>query len=116
ARSACGSSAQRPSRPRVPGPGRGLSSWKAPWRGHSNAWTPLFLNPARPPGVLEPVRRTGKDCTMEFLLRDVRFGARQLIKDKGFTLTALATLAICIGANAAVYTVVDAIVLRPLPV
>ncbi len=53
---------------------------------------------------------------MESLLRDVRFGARQLFKDKGFTLTALATLAICIGANAAVYTVVNAIVLQPLPV
>src|SRR5262249_40834424 len=53
---------------------------------------------------------------MEFLLRDIRFGARQLLKDKGFTLTALATLAVCIGANAAVYTVVNAILLQPLPV
>src|SRR5262245_34776971 len=77
---------------------------------------PPLLNLAGPRGVLEPVRRTGKDCTMEFLLRDVRFGARQLIKDKGFTATALATLALCIGANAAVYTVVNAILLQPLPV
>jgi putative ABC transport system permease protein len=53
---------------------------------------------------------------MEFLLRDIRFGARQLLKDKGFTLMALATLAVCIGANAAVYTVVNAILLQPLPV
>jgi hypothetical protein len=53
---------------------------------------------------------------MEFLLRDLRFGARQLLKDKGFTTTALATLALCIGANAAVYTVVNAILLQPLPV
>jgi predicted permease len=53
---------------------------------------------------------------LEFLLRDLRFGARQLLKDKGFSLTALATLALCIGANAAVYTVVNAILLQPLPV
>ncbi len=53
---------------------------------------------------------------MEFLFRDLRFGARQLLKDKGFTATALATLALCIGANAAVYTVVNAILLQPLPV
>ena len=53
---------------------------------------------------------------MEFFFRDLRFGARQLVKDKGFTLTALATLALCIGANAAVYTVVNAILLQPLPV
>ena len=52
---------------------------------------------------------------MESLVRDLRFGARILWKDKAFTLTALATLALCIGANAAVFTVVNSVLLQPLP-
>jgi predicted permease len=53
---------------------------------------------------------------MESLFRDLRFGARLLWKDKGFTMTALLTLALCIGANTTVFTVVNSVLLRPLPV
>lgn len=53
---------------------------------------------------------------MESLFRDLGFGARLLRKDKGFTLTALATLALCIGANTTVFTVVSSVLLQPLPV
>ena len=53
---------------------------------------------------------------MESLFRDLRYGARLLWKDKGFTLTALLTLALCIGANTTVFTVVNSVLLRPLPV
>ncbi len=49
------------------------------------------------------------------ILNDVRFGFRQLLKSPGFTLTALVTLGLCIGANTAIYSVVDAVLLRPLP-
>jgi len=44
-----------------------------------------------------------------------RFALRQFRKSPGFTLTVLATLGLCIGANTAVYSVLDAVVLRPAP-
>jgi putative ABC transport system permease protein len=50
------------------------------------------------------------------LLRDVRLGLRLLVHDRGFSATVILTLAICLGANAAIFTVVNAVLLRPLPV
>lgn len=53
---------------------------------------------------------------MERLIQDVRFGIRLLWKDRGFALTALLTLGICIGANAAIFAIVNSVLLRPLSV
>jgi predicted permease len=52
---------------------------------------------------------------MSNLLQDVRFAVRLLARDRSFTVTALLTLAVCIAANAAMFSVVRSVLLRPLP-
>jgi predicted permease len=52
---------------------------------------------------------------MSSFLNDLRFGLRLLAKDRSFTITALLTLAVCIGANAAMFSVVRSVLLKPLP-
>jgi len=63
----------------------------------------------------ERVNAYGWENTARNFFGDLRFAGRQLLKHKAFTATATLTLALGIGANAAIFTVIESILLAPLP-
>src|ERR1043165_5324549 len=69
-----------------------------------------------PEQVKEMCRDARGTRWLEELLQDLRIGVRTLRKNPGFTLVVAATLALGIGANTAIFGLVDALLLRPLPV
>jgi predicted permease len=70
-------------------------------------------------GGVEQIKEGSRDvrgtARLESIVRDLRYAIRSLKSRPAFTLTVVATLALGIGANAAIFTLVDALVLRPLP-
>jgi predicted permease len=72
--------------------------------------------------ALGGVERTKEECrerrglpTLESLIRDLRYGVRTLIKSPGFAIAGVLILGLGIGVNSAIFTVVNAVVLKPLP-
>ena len=75
-----------------------------------------LLRFGNPTATRERVASADAALGLSSLWRDIRYAVRQLRKAPGFTLTVIATLAIGIGANVAVYSSMDAVVFRPLAV
>ncbi len=84
--------------------------------GREAAHRAAVLELGRVESVKSQVREVRTGASLEIFLQDVRYGARSLKRTPGFTLAAVITLALGIGANTTIFTLLDAVIFKPLPV
>ena len=68
-----------------------------------------------PSVISEQTREAWSWDRLETLLRDLRIGVRTLVRSRGFSVIAIAVMALCIGATTTLFTVVRSVFLKPLP-
>src|SRR5262249_51852592 len=79
------------------------------------AAVPISGAPGMAPSLLFLVANHGEGAPMTGPLRELTLGARRLAKSPGFTATVLLTLALGMGANTAIFSFIQGVLLRPLP-
>ncbi len=86
----------------------------ARWEARGSRRASPGRNPLAPPRSVEHATG-GPHVYLEQIFRDVRHAARSLIRNPGFTVAAVATLTVSIGANTAIFSLVHSVVMQPLP-
>lgn len=83
---------------------------------YSEAMLAARLEMGNMESVKEEVRSAGWESALDSLWKDVHYGMRQLLRSPGFAFVAILTLALGIGANTAIFTLVHGIILKELPI